>query len=49
MTAGRNPIVCWLKTDAEGGIEITSRGDTRKKSAADGGWQNGRRGDQQRT
>ena len=29
-TAGRKPITCWPETDAEGGIECTSRGDTRK-------------------
>ena len=30
-TAGRKPIVCWLKIDAEGGVESTSPGDMRKE------------------
>jgi hypothetical protein len=29
-TARRKPIACWLETDAEGYIESTSPGDTRK-------------------
>jgi hypothetical protein len=29
-TAGRKPIACWPETDAEGGVESTSRGDARK-------------------
>jgi hypothetical protein len=29
-TAKRKPIVCWPETDAEGGVESTSRGDMRK-------------------
>ena len=29
-TVGRKPITCWLETDAEGGVESTSQGDTRK-------------------
>jgi hypothetical protein len=29
-TAGRKPIACWLETNAEGGVESTSQGDSRK-------------------
>jgi hypothetical protein len=30
MTVGRKLIACWPETDAEGGVESTSRGDLRK-------------------
>jgi hypothetical protein len=30
ITTGRKLITCWPKTDMEGGIESTLRGDTRK-------------------
>jgi hypothetical protein len=30
ITTGRKLIACWPKTDTEGGIESTSRGDARK-------------------
>ena len=36
-TVGKKPIVCWLETDAEGGIESTLQVDARKRPAADGG------------
>jgi hypothetical protein len=29
-TAGRKQIACWLETNTEGGVESTSREDTRK-------------------
>ena len=44
----RKPIPCWLKTDAEGGIESTSWGDE-KRPAADSGRQSGREGDRRCT
>jgi hypothetical protein len=29
-TTGRKPIACWPETNAKGGVESTSQGDTRK-------------------
>jgi hypothetical protein len=37
-TAGRKPIACWPETDAEGGVESTSRGDARKDRQRTAKW-----------